>query len=265
MEIMRKIAIKYMEKQYKNAIKSLIRALNDKENENKDDYIEVLCNRVKDSTRAYAQAAHRTHTKKGAYIENGITHLNVETKKKIFIPDYEMFLIEAEEAINRILNTYRPNYLEDPYYADLFVINGKGCLVTGHGKSKTCRNYTGESTKEICTDCIRLNIEEDCLVGYGDPAMGMCPIDFENTQSTHIQYLLYMQTADDTTDKFIKEITKEEFCKAAAFNITYAANNPNERQQRFKALLDRADVTCITVPWCDNMEEKGLLIKEYIK
>lgn len=28
------------------------------------------------------------------------------------------------------------------YYADLFVINGKGCVVMGCGKSQTCRSYT---------------------------------------------------------------------------------------------------------------------------
>ena len=45
------------------------------------------------------------------------------------------------------------------YYADLFVINGKGCVVMGCGKSQTCRSYTGETTKEVMTDSLRFDVE----------------------------------------------------------------------------------------------------------
>lgn len=57
------------------------------------------------------------------------------------------------------------------YYADLFKINGRGCLIMGFGKSKTCRNHTGEDTVEICSDSIRLENQDNKLIGYADPMM----------------------------------------------------------------------------------------------
>lgn len=79
------------------------------------------------------------------------------------------------------------------YYADLFVINGKGCVVMGCGKSQTCRSYTGETTKEVMTDSLRFDVEGNSLVAYGDAGMGLLPFDSQRCPKIFVDYFIYMQ------------------------------------------------------------------------
>ena len=151
------------------------------------------------------------------------------------------------------------------YYGDLFVINGKGCVVMGHGKSKTCRNYTGDTTKEIMTDSLRLSIEDNRLVAYGDAGMGLIPFDSQRCPKIFVDYFIYMQAEDETSSKEIREISNSEFCEMADFNITYGVRNEDERRTEFTNLLVGKDLKFISVPWGDSMETKGAMISAYVK
>jgi len=154
------------------------------------------------------------------------------------------------------------------YYSDLFVINGSGCLVMGFGKSKTCRNYTGDNTKEICSDSIRLEYKDNKLFGYADPTMGMLPFDKEKVENTQIKYLIRMLDEGETEKlscNNIVEIDKDYYIKLCDFNITFGISNVDERRMEFKTLIKDIDLKCIIVPWCIDMQTKGKLIADYIK
>lgn len=153
------------------------------------------------------------------------------------------------------------------YYSDLFVINGNGCLVMGYGKSKTCRNYTGEDTIEICSDSIRLENQDNELFGYADPAMGFFPSIKEKAKSTKIKYLIRMLDEDETKKMkctAVMEIDKRQYSLLCDFNITYGVDNEQERREEFNQLIANVNLVCILVPWCTNIETKGELIRNYI-
>lgn len=150
------------------------------------------------------------------------------------------------------------------YYSDLFVINGKGCLVMGSGKSDVCRNYTGSNTKMVGLDSIRLEADGVKLFGYYDVTMGFIPQDKSKMCSCEINYLIRMLSSQETTDNKIKEISKNEFIEISAFNILYNAIDGKSRIKEFEQLIEKANLVCITVPWCETCEEKGKLISRFI-
>lgn len=151
------------------------------------------------------------------------------------------------------------------YYGDLFVINGKGCVVMGHGKSKTCRNFTGESTKEVMTDSLRLDAEGNNLVAYGDAGMGIMPFDPQRCPKMSVDYFIYMQDEDETSSGEIQEVTVDEFCELADINITYGVYDEDERRVEFNGLISDKEVKFISVPWGDSMETKGAMVSAYIR
>ncbi len=151
------------------------------------------------------------------------------------------------------------------YYGDLFVINGKGCVVMGHGKSKTCRNHTGETTKEVMTDSLRFEVEGNRLVAYGDAGMGIFPFDPQRCPKMYVDYFIYMQTEGETNVRQIQKISNNEFCKIADFNITYGVLDEEERRAEFSNLLVDGELKFISVPWGDSMETKGAMISAYVK
>ena len=151
------------------------------------------------------------------------------------------------------------------YYGDLFVINGRGCVVMGHGKSKTCRAYTGETTEQIMTDSLRFDLEDNSLVAYGDAGMGIIPFDPQRCPRMLVNYFIYMQAAEETDFNTIQEVSNNEFCKIADFNITFNSSDVEERRVEFKDLLVGKNLKCISVPWCDSMETKGAMISAYVK
>lgn len=154
------------------------------------------------------------------------------------------------------------------YYSDLFIINGSGCLVMGFGKSRTCRNYTGENTVEICTDSIRLEKHNNELFGYADLTIGLLPFEKGKAQNTKIKYLIRMLDEKETDEMkctAITEIDKNQYSLLCDFNITFGIRNAQERREEFKNLINNVELICILVPWCIDMESKGKMIRDYIK
>lgn len=157
--------------------------------------------------------------------------------------------------------------MTDVYYADLFIINNCGCLVMGHGKSRVCRDYTGENTVEIGCDSIRLENNNNKLFGYSDVGMGLFKFDKETSANCQIKYLIRMLNEEETNRlecNNIKIINKDEYINLCKFNITFNAENQSERIKEFKVLINNADLTCIIVPWCSTIEEKGRMLKDFI-
>lgn len=150
------------------------------------------------------------------------------------------------------------------YYADLFEINGFGCLIMGCGKSKACRRYTGDSTKEIMTDFVRLEYSNKKLWGYGDVTMGILPSP-HLTNGIEIKYLIYMDSEEETRNCNIIQISKERFCTIARFNIVFGCCDVSSREDEFQLLIEDTEVKCIEVPWCESIMIKGMLIKKFIK
>ena len=150
------------------------------------------------------------------------------------------------------------------YYSDLFVINGKGCLVMGSGKSDVCRNYTGSNTEMMGLDSIRLDADGARLIGYYDVTMGLIARDKSTMPSCEINYLIRMLSSQETTDNKIKVISKREFIEMSIFNIVYGVLDGKLRIKEFAQLVEKANLVCITVPWCETREEKGQLISKFI-
>lgn len=75
-----------------------------------------------------------------------------------------------------------------------------------------------------------------------------------------------MDDENENRCNFIKEISKGEFCNKANFNITYAVSDSDviAREEEFKMLIQDVDIKCIEVPWCDTVEIRGSLIRDYI-
>lgn len=153
------------------------------------------------------------------------------------------------------------------YYADLFKINNKGCLIMGYGKSKTCRWYTGEDTEEIGSDSVRFERRDNELIGMFDPTMGLVDNDNLNFNALKVEYLLRMLNESETKKYKIVEpkvITMEEYIEKCTFNICFGCSDSMERLNEFIGLVKGLEVKYLLVPWCDTMEEKGKKIKNVI-
>lgn len=157
--------------------------------------------------------------------------------------------------------------MTDVYYADLFNINSKGCLIMGFGKSRTCRNYTGQSTKEISTDFVCFEKSNNDLIGYsGYALMARRPINPKTDPHITINYILRMLNKEETEQLGIQQITSvdlDTIVKMCEFNVNF--NQACDRTDEFRSLISNSNIKFLLVPWCDSMEIKGKLISNYIK
>lgn len=150
------------------------------------------------------------------------------------------------------------------YYADLFVINGVGCIIMGYGKTKACMSITGDSTKMIMMDSIRLDYRNGKLWGCADALMGVFNVSQPN-DFIEIQYFVYMESEEETVSNNIELISKSMFCEKARSNIICGCEDTKAREAEFCKLLNCSPVSCIEVPWCADHETKGKLLKGFIK
>ncbi len=154
------------------------------------------------------------------------------------------------------------------YYADIFEINDKGCIIMGYGKSKTCRKYTGESTVEITNDMACFEKSNNDLLGYSGYGLMMPPysIDKQSAPHTIISYILRMLDEEETNKMNINQITSvniDTIIEMCQFNINYGQSS--DRSTEFRNLIQSSNITFLLVPWCDSMETKGNIISNYIK
>ena len=160
------------------------------------------------------------------------------------------------------------------FYADIFVINKKGCLVMGYGKSKACRNYTGESTKEIGCDFACITEDDKNVYGHFEMNIRAEGVPDPIGNRVKLDYFIRMLDEEETKNygmKYdVKEITLDEYIELCEHNITFAMNgfmpyNDLEKKEYFTQIVKGKDVKCILIPWCDSLEKKGTLISKAIK
>lgn len=102
---------------------------------------------------------------------------------------------------------------ENVFYADLDIIDGKGVLVTGHGKGLVSKNslINGEY---IANDMVKLVIESNKLFGY----QGY--VEKEEKELATIDYLLYFydqSEKDQPVEPLL--ISVDEYLKLSKHNI----------------------------------------------
>lgn len=158
------------------------------------------------------------------------------------------------------------------FYADLFLINGKGCVIMGHGKSKTCRYYTGTETKEISSDMVAFEVVNGELQAINGISLMAAKFGLKGKSEetgTKVDYFIYMMDEEKTSANNVVSLSKEQFCEFADHNITFAAmtegRSLDDARKEFVSVIENADVKYIAVPWCDSMEEKGALVAANVK
>jgi hypothetical protein len=155
------------------------------------------------------------------------------------------------------------------FYCDLDLINGKGVLVTGHGKGLVNKNEIVEG-QYICNDMVRLKVEDGKLLGY----QGY--IEKDENEYTEIDYLLYFynqnedkqpeQPAAVEIDKYIM-LSKHNIVQGE--EITLSINQMlGEMQKRdstipdsfeeFKSIVSSVqNVKCYSVPYTKDENERA--------
>jgi hypothetical protein len=150
------------------------------------------------------------------------------------------------------------------YYADLFMINGVGCIIMGYGKTKACMSIVGDTTKMIMLDSIRLDYKDGILWGYGDASMGILPKD-KLSPPIEVKYFVYMESEEETNNNHINMTSINMFCEKAKLNIIMGCDDIKARETEFRDLIKRSSALCVEVPWCVDHATKGRLLKAFIK
>lgn len=133
---------------------------------------------------------------------------------------------------------------EGMLYADLFVINGKVCLITGCGKSKACKAISDD---EGVYD----------FVGFRRGENGLeCKSEYDGLYHT-VDYCVYMN--EENFDE-IHEINDYEYIQKSRENIEALGTSAFE----FYSLIKESDCKLIDVPYTTTLEQKSKLLKDYI-
>lgn len=108
MKLIRKIAAKYLETQYRNAKKYLRNVVRNEEN--RDRNIEMICNRVRSAGMAYAQTEYSIFSKDGSFREDMKCTQNVGTNVICMNSLYDDFIAKMEMEIAEIIQNHRRTY-----------------------------------------------------------------------------------------------------------------------------------------------------------
>jgi hypothetical protein len=185
--------------------------------------------------------------------------------------------------MNFILNP-RANQI---FYADAFIIEGKGCLIMGHGKT---------SMGKLASDKVRENEigpDQICLIRDGNTLYGQYDLDLvpdTYVPKPHvIHHMVRCLNKDETAAIFQSNVRKlfltsyDRFVQLCQFNITFTIDpmgtmrarmgeayaehvSPQKRIERFRQLTASIPgMQFIVLPWMDTVEEKVLLLREHLK
>ncbi len=129
-------------------------------------------------------------------------------------------------------------------YADLYLINGKVCLITGIGKSDTC--------KVIADECIAY----DC-VEFINGKFGLACKWITDTDYLTVDYCIHM---DSTNFDNIKEVECYEYLQKAQNNIKYCGTT----LPSFYHTLKCSKCKMVILPFTDTIENKSDMLKKYL-
>ncbi len=170
--------------------------------------------------------------------------------------------------------------LENIFYGDLFKIENKACLIFWYGKTKACRSCLETEKDELGLDFICLTEENNQLYCHNEFEYRHIKVEDTISKKVKIDYFVRMLDNDETEEvmKIFKDnikkvhlISLEQFIELSKFNITYNVSinpeilTPTNRLKKFIDLVKDKNINCIMVPWCNSLEEKGELLKNFIK
>ena len=160
------------------------------------------------------------------------------------------------------------------FYADLDSINGKGVLVTGHGKGLVEKNSLING-KYIANDMVRLKIVSNTLFGY----QGY--IEQDNPKLIVIDYLIYFFDQFEKYQQVEPQlISIEEYLKLSKHNINMGEKISNEGNFLFhkaqnkvgstyaeysEILTQASKVKIYKVPFTDQQNERAIWVNNLIK
>ena len=172
------------------------------------------------------------------------------------------------------------------YYSDMFIINGRGCLIMGHGKSHCARIASGDSrSNEVGQDLICLSRTGDELFGHYE--MSHVPNVFK-PEPSKIEVFVRCLSEEETNKTFngnkldILFAEHDSFFQACRFNITFTVDpmgtlrqslgnrypeyvDHDQRGIRFHKLTSGLPgAKYLVLPWMPSVEEKATLLKSNV-
>lgn len=130
-------------------------------------------------------------------------------------------------------------------YADLYVINGKVCLITGKGKTDACKPI---AEKCVAYDFVEFKDNEE----FGLTCKGSSDTDYLT-----VDYCVHM---DSINFDSIREIVLYEYLQKARGNITrYNTSLPT-----FYHIIKHRKCKMVVLPYSDTIEIKTNILKNYL-
>jgi hypothetical protein len=175
------------------------------------------------------------------------------------------------------------------YYADMFIINGKGTLVMGHGKSDCSWKASNMAPKSrVGEDFIGLTTLGNDL--YGSLEQFMVSPGYKSYPHK-IEVWLYCMSEEDTKNNFRTDPPTvlfgdvEKLFQVCRFNISYTGEHIHPLMQEFMNQMDykqfvsedarghrfinlvghfKEKVKCVLVPWMPTADDRVALIRKYV-
>lgn len=155
------------------------------------------------------------------------------------------------------------------FYGDIFLINKKGCLIFGYGKSKASREASGNlDENDISRDFAMLAREaNNDIYGWFEPSFA--PIELINPNfvpnKVQIEYML-IYLDEEETGKYYSNSTLE--IKNIDYNTFLTLSKGNIEMgnglKAFKQVTLNANVVYKMVPYMQNFNDKIYLLKTQI-
>lgn len=190
---------------------------------------------------------------------------DIRIRKASFYPYYAMLCVERGQRCiffrnsREVIECYLKNHPElteqEPlpvietdtfcgFYSDAYVVNGIGCLVTGHGKSKAIRRVPG--CEDIVLDFGSITLEKDCVTCGGH----------------RLQYFVDMIGDYEINRERIDYVDADEYIKYARGN--YRCGSMDDAY--IEALVhecEKRGVKFVLVPWCESLEKKVQALTDF--
>jgi len=172
----------------------------------------------------------------------------------------------------------KPN-LDNTYYADLFVINNIGWMITGSGKSGAAYIATKKMREfDIARDCVILMNKENRLIGKDNEAEAHGFIPKIELPEQKIGIIAHCLSKDETNEYFngrekhLKKVTNDiiipmviAYKKIIASIVGHPFNFTEECKNLLKLTENITDVDLLLVPYMPTVEEKATLYINYKK
>lgn len=169
------------------------------------------------------------------------------------------------------------------FYSDMFIVNGKGCLIMGHGKSHCGRLASNHN--EVGQDHICLSRDNEHL--YGHFEMTHMPPSFSPKPQkivTLVRCLSKVETENmfGDNEREVMFANQNNFFQSCKFNICFTVDplgmlqrelgeryleysNDDHRGNRFFNLIsNNENLKYVVLPWMNDINEKAKMLKAYV-